>query len=318
ALPGQPRAGRLVASTRPGEARRRLVRSPVSAPRRGPRLRRAHQPSRRPGPPRPAIGRPGARLDRRPRRPPPPRTRRAAAAARTSDPGWGVVTPWGSRALEKVTSSRPVQERRVFHLVADRRGQFGADPRCVELHTSEVGPWSAAEGWAFDKNLLGGLVGRDPEWKRRHGFPLDVQEVLGVRHGAGEGDDGSPTTNHTDLPRAAWRQVIVDVPEHLPAVLVLVSRGGAEGTPPAPQLRGFAVRQEGWVLNAERPAFTVATGWQERFPELAAEPALEVWRQAWKAWCQPRGVPAPESDACVLERHDYRLRVQVPKRLLDR
>jgi hypothetical protein len=238
--------------------------------------------------------------------------------ARTDEPGRWTLTPLGNLALEKGSYSRPMQERRVFHFVADRRGQFGAEPRCVELHTSEVGPWSAAEGWAFDSVLLGGLVGRDPEWKCRHGFPLDVQEVLGLRHGAGETNDGSPSTNHTDLPRTAWRQVIVDVPEHLPAVLVLVSRGGAEGTPPAPQLRGFAVRQEGWVLHAERPAFTVATAWQETFPELATEPPLEVWQQAWKTWCQPRGVPASEITACVLERHDYRLRVQVPKRLLDR
>src|SRR5262249_58781687 len=62
----------------------------------------------------------------------------------------------------------------------------------------------------------------------------------------------------------------------------------------------------------------VGTAWQEIFRDLASEPPLEVWQQAWRTWCQPRGVPPAEISACVLERRDYRLRVQVPKRLLDR
>src|SRR5262249_6609663 len=140
--------------------------------------------------------------------------------AQADEPGLWALTPLGRQALDKGTYSRPVQERRVFHFVTDRRGQFGAEPRCVELHTSEVGPWSAADGWAFDSTLLGGLVGRDPEWKRRHGFPLDVQEVLGLRHGGSEGNDGNPSANHTELARSAWQQVIVDAAAHLPAVLV--------------------------------------------------------------------------------------------------
>src|SRR5262249_15084451 len=100
-------------------------------------------------------------------------------------PGLWALTPLGNLALEKGSYSHPVQERRVFHFLADRRGQFGAEPRCVELHTSEVGPWSATEGWAFDSTLLGGIVGRDPERKRRHRLLADVQGVLGLRPAAG-------------------------------------------------------------------------------------------------------------------------------------
>jgi hypothetical protein len=237
---------------------------------------------------------------------------------RADEPGRWALTPLGGQALEKGSYSRPVQQRRVFHFLADGKGQVGAEPRCLELQSSEVGPWSAAEGWAFDSTVFRELVVREPDWKRRHGFPLDVQEVLGLPPRSGEGNDAVPSDNHTAQARAAWRHVIVDVPEHLPAVLVLVARAGGEGTPTTQQLKGFAVRQEGWVLHSERPAFTVATAWQAIFPELAVEPSLDAWRQAWKNWCQPRGVPAPEIDACLLERHDYRLRVQVPKRLLDR
>jgi hypothetical protein len=237
---------------------------------------------------------------------------------RANEPDRWALTPLGGEALAKGSYSRPIQERRVFHLVANRQGQVGAEPRCVELHTSEVGPWPAVEGSTFDSVLFGELVGRDPEWKRRHGFPLDVQEILGLPHGAGAANEAVLTDNHTALSRAAWRQVIVAAAEHLTVVLVLVARGGGESSPPVQQLRGFAVRQEGWVLHAERSAFTVATAWQEMFPELAAGPPLDAWRPAWKSWCQPRGVPAAEIDACILERQDNRLRVQVPRRLLDR
>src|SRR5205823_2754975 len=71
-------------------------------------------------------------------------------------------------------------------------------------------------------------------------------------------------------------------------------------------------------LNDAEPAFVLGEGWQETFPDLAAAPARDVWRQAWRAWCQPRGLPAGEVEACVLERQDHRLRVVPTPRLLER
>jgi hypothetical protein len=141
-------------------------------------------------------------------------------------------------------------------------------------------------------------VTRAAEWKERYGFPTEVSAVFGP----------APEAEAT-----AWRQVIVDRPERLLAVLVRVGNAGGPD-----RLLGFAARQEGWVLQADAPAFAVAGRWDELFPELSAGPPAEAWREAWLAWCQPRGIPGAEAAACGLELRDERLLVRAPARLIER
>jgi hypothetical protein len=166
----------------------------------------------------------------------------------------------------------------------------------------------APEGWEFDPRALQGCLAQPPEWKQGFGFPEEVEHIYGI-----SAEPAGATTGETP---PAWQQVILDRPEHLLTVFVLVSappEGGGQQ-----RLVGFAVRHEGWVLHADDPAFTLSQGWTAVFPELGEEPAAEAWRQAWRAWCQPRSLPAAEYDACKLERQDYRLRVVAPKRLVER
>jgi hypothetical protein len=107
--------------------------------------------------------------------------------------------------------------------------------------------------------------------------------------------------------------VILDRPEHLFAFLTLTGEeGGAE------RLLGFAVRQDGWVLQAAPPAFALGPDWRDQFPQLGDEVPLDAWRQAWRVWCQPRGLPPAEVEACPLEPQDHRLRVLAPRRLVER
>lgn len=84
------------------------------------------------------------------------------------------------------------------------------------------------------------------------------------------------------------------------------------------QLLGYAVQAEGGTLSVEQPLFRLGADVLEVFPELSDEPSLDIWRQAWRVWCQQRQVPAPEAEACVLERGDHRLRVRAEKRLIER
>src|SRR5262249_8253388 len=150
-------------------------------------------------------------------------------------------------------------------------------------------PWPAGEGWWFDPDILRACLRQPPEWKQRFGFPAEVEQVLDL-----EVAPPSPT-NHQP---PAWQRVILDPPERLLAA-VLVTAG--EGGRPGPV--GFAARQEGWALQGAEPAFTVREGWEPLFPELAEEPAPELWRQAWWGWCQPRGFSQDDANACTLERH---------------
>jgi hypothetical protein len=107
--------------------------------------------------------------------------------------------------------------------------------------------------------------------------------------------------------------VILDRPAHLGALVALVEEEGR-----GERLLGFAVQQDGWALRATSPTFALGAGWRDLFPQLAAEVPLDAWRQAWRAWCQPRSLPPAEVEACTLERQDYRLRITAPRRLVER
>jgi hypothetical protein len=224
--------------------------------------------------------------------------------------GTWTVTALGRHALDRKEFPRATRERRSFHFVESTAENSAARPapQFLPLHNSSGIPWPAAEGRDFDVRALAACVARAPEWKRKHGFPLDVQEVLLLPEEGGEKGTEPPARGG-----ALWERVILDRPERVLAVLVLTTcpEGG-------PQLVGLPVRQDGWVLQAGTPLFNLGEGWQEVFPDLAEEPSPEVWRQAWRAWCEPRGLPAGEVNACTLERQGERLRVTAPPSLVER
>lgn len=211
------------------------------------------------------------------------------------------LTESGSAALERGEHPQSEEQRRRFHFIEPwEPGGRRADrpPHFLALADVAVAPWPVAEGWDFDPAGLEACLQRPAEWKERFGFPSDVQELL-----TGES--------------AGWRRVIVDRREHFVTVFALAPAGPAPGATER-HLLGFSVRPEGWVLESERPAFVLRSGWQEVFPDLAHEPPLDAWRQAWRSWCQPRSIPPGESEACRLERHGHCLRVHAPRRLVDR
>jgi hypothetical protein len=210
--------------------------------------------------------------------------------------GW-VLTALGEQAAERGEYPRCSRERRGFHFV-EPRGADGAPagpPHFLNLNGHSPVPYPAGEEWQFDPAALRAALDRPAEWKERYGFPLNVRALIGPEAEA--------------VP--AWQQVIVDRPERLLTVMTPV---GGEGKR---RLLGFAVRQEGWVLLADAPAFEVRDRWHELFPELAGLPA-EAWRRAWLAWCQPRGLPTAEVEACAVEPQGVKLRVRAPAKLIDR
>jgi hypothetical protein len=224
-----------------------------------------------------------------------------AGLARAAGDAW-AVTDLGRRALEQGAFARAAEERRTFHFVE------GEGP-APSVHYLNLGPGAGgtasppAEGWRFDAGVLTACLGRPAEWKQRHGFPADVEEFLPLN---------GPVPEGTPAPEM-WQRVVLDRPERFPAALVRTGAGaGAE------RLLGFAVRTEGWLLQAARPAFEVGADWPEVFPDLAHEPPADAWRQAWRGWCQPRSLPGAEVEACTLELHDCQLRVHAPGRLVER
>jgi hypothetical protein len=97
------------------------------------------------------------------------------------------------------------------------------------------------------------------------------------------------------------------------ALLVLVRSAAQEE-----KLLGFAVQQQRWLLEAERPAFEVKQAWRELVPEGIAEPSLELWRQSWRDWCRARGLPEAEADSCALVQRHCTLHITAGSGLVDR
>ncbi len=225
----------------------------------------------------------------------------AEGLAEQAGGGQWQATALARQALHQGSYEQLSRERHVFHFLEPPRR--AAAPPFLDVRRPSAAPCPAPEGWAFDPAQLDACLRQPAEWKQQRGFPPEVRQVLGVRGLNGSGPPVAP----------AWQQVIVDQPEHLLALVALVP---AEGQ--GERLLGFGVKQEGWALQGGEPAFTVGAGWQELFPELAEEVPPDVWRQAWRAWCQPRGLPAGEVDSCTLEVREHRLRVQAPAGLVAR
>ncbi|SRR6266545_207126 len=216
-----------------------------------------------------------------------------------ADEGGCTLTPLGEQALQRGEYPWTSQERRGFHFVEPRpaTGATATLPHFLDLNSHSNVARPVAEEWVFDLGALRACLERPAEWKQRYGFPPEVHAVL---------DPAAATSS------SAWQQVVVDRPERLLAVLVPVTNESGR------KLLGFSVKQEGWLLQANEPVFVINDKWDELFPELSNPPPMSVWREAWRAWCQPRGVPPSEIDACVVDLQGVRLLVRAPAKLIER
>jgi len=240
---------------------------------------------------------------------------RAEGLAQVDADGRWSPTDVGLGALERGDYPQATYERRVFHFVDGER--LGQPPHFVHLGEHAGVFWPAGADWRFHIGLLRACLAQSAGWKQQHGFAPEVLEVVGPEAEGGSQAPGNATGPTVDVAsrRGApeWQRVILDQPERLLAVLVRVPAEAGEE-----RLLGFAAGQPGWALETAVPVLSLDSGWHEPFPELVEEPPLDVWRRAWRAWGQPRGLAVSETDACGLERHDYRLRVAAPHQVVDK
>ncbi len=210
------------------------------------------------------------------------------------------LRPAGRAAIERSAYDRDRLERRVFYFVESEQPE--RPPAFVPLRATPLSlPVPADEGKTFDPAWLRSCMLRPAAWKREHGFPPEVQEIVPADLPANPGT--SP---------GAWRGVMVDRPEHLVVLFVLVGDRSDSAA-----LRGHALRPEDWSVLDE-PLLSLGNGWQETLPDLTVDPSADQWRSAWQAWCHPRALPSAEVDACRLERHGVNLRVEASSRLIER
>jgi hypothetical protein len=216
-----------------------------------------------------------------------------------------ALTDLGREVLQKGEYRQTSHERRAFHFL-DNRGLPGNDTHplhYLNLRNHLGSLWQPGDGWEFNAETLHRCLTQPPEWKEQFGFPPEVDAFLDLTT--------HPSPSNHQPP--AWQRVILDQPEHL---LVVVVRTAGENGPGS--LLGFTVRQDGWALQPAQPAFALSGDWRGVFPDLTEDPPLEVWRQAWRAWGQPRGFSREESDACSLRRQGERLVVTASRRFTER
>jgi hypothetical protein len=214
----------------------------------------------------------------------------AAAGLLDRDDGRWRVTEAGRQALAADAVVETAEERNEFTFVgddSDRRLRY------LRWQAPAVAP-VAAEGAPFDVAILNACVGQSPQWKAARGFPDDVVAV------------SAPDASD-------WRRVVVDHVERCNVLFALCT------SETSPMLRGFPLRPDG--VAAKEPALTLGAAWEEVLPDLALAPPPEMWREAWRTWCQARNLPPAEVDACDVEWSEDRVRVLAPaelgKRLRD-
>lgn len=228
-----------------------------------------------------------------------------------SGAGLWQMTPEGRQALETGETTIAVEQRRTFSFVDN--SALGRPPHFLPLSGGRAPPDIApirgtetlrSEDHPFVANSLEECIRQPPEWKTRFRFPSDVEALLTL---TGSGSGVSPVGS-----AANWRRVLLDSLEERLFVFIHTAKSST-----APHLLGFAVRPEGWALEAQ-PLLTLSEGWEEALPDVATEPSPQQWRQAWQEWSHPRGLPSAEVAACRLERLDHRLLVHAPLRLIER
>ncbi len=213
-----------------------------------------------------------------------------------------TLSPLARQGLDQGVYQRTAPERRAFYFVESE--QAGRLPHFVSLQDHPaVSNWQPPKSWQFEPSQLEACVRQSTKWKQRHGFPLDVTAILGFHPGE---------TAAASAPQP-WEQIIIDRPVRLVAAMALVSAGEEDE-----RLLGFAVQEDGWSLFAKEPVFSLRRNWQEIFLELATEPGLDQWRQAWGTWCRPRNLPPADVDACTIERQGCSVHITAPRRLVER
>ena len=217
----------------------------------------------------------------------------AAGLAEPAPAGRWRASAAGRAAAQAGVHTRVTTEHRVFHFVEPIAP--GACP-FLNLAPSACRPHTAGAEWAFSANVLRACLARPPDWKDRHGFPHDVDELVPFH------------LNGT--PAEAWARVIIDCAEALPVAVVAVGE----------RRLGFALQPRQWSLAAPEPvfAFSSAHAAAEALGDLLAEPPPEAWRAAWRAWCRQRGLSASDADLCRLDLQDNRLMITPPALMLPR
>ncbi len=192
-----------------------------------------------------------------------------------------ILTSAGVSAcqLGSLPGSHP--ERRAFWFLADP----GEPSSPAVISSPSPGSFQALDNILANRRSLHALLQaarHDEAWKRRRGFPEDVEAIL------------LPAATGSDP--GGWERIVVVHPFSLQAALITYPQASG-----APGVAVFPYQEHGWSLAA-RPVIELTASWDEVFPHLPLEPSDEVVAEAWRRWLAQRGLPHAAGQY-RLERH---------------
>jgi hypothetical protein len=208
-------------------------------------------------------------------------------------------TPLGHEARLQRKYACPAYQRRKFYFHHDET----ASPLFMNLTNPPTVPWPAGEAWQFDWNRLQECIARPIEWKRDHGFPPDIEEVIADSDGSFAGGSNPEI----------GRRGIGCQPEYLSVVLLKAKTASRND-----HLLGFGFNPTEWTLNVTKPVLDWPLSKLDSFSELIPQPATEQWREVWTEWGKENGLSDAELADSTLEPRDFRLRVFAPRSVLDK
>lgn len=196
-------------------------------------------------------------------------------------------------ALERRSFPVRVEKRWSFPFLEclNAAGERTGKAQYLPLAECAGAAWLVAEPHRFDVAWLRESIDQSPEWKQAAAFPLEVESLA-----AGSAE--------------AWKQVVLDRPERVMLVLVKACQSR--------ELLGFAAKVDGWTLYDRAPVLRVPATTTVPWPEIAEEPPMSVWQDAWRSWCKQRQLPSNEVETCSLAFSAPRLEIQAPPRLVQR
>jgi hypothetical protein len=222
---------------------------------------------------------------------------RAGMLMQNAEARWSL-RPAGEQALPQGRFVGMQQTRRLFHFLDGEPGK--ATPQFVQVSQPFAGiALGEEESSTFSIDLLAACLHQPVEWKKLHGFPSDVTEIIRLEN-----------NNHTSTP--SWKRVILDHVQRVPAILAQVAGRGDE------RVVAVGVKLDEWSVSRGDPFLTLGPHGRDVLANFMREPDLESWRRAWQMWSRARSLPTAEVDACVVQRRDCRLLVTAPPSLIER
>jgi|GEM_PF-2295136 len=195
------------------------------------------------------------------------------------------LTDLGRKSLRTGQVIKPVLSRRLFRFLNPTMCYVAAhDPKGNLL--SDLSPSRAPSPWRFNPDALRRAIAQSPDWKRRHGFPANVTDIITEPPSYAEATEPGNLEAESNVGpsplsqgQAKLQHLVVDKAQSATCALVL-RQGGTD----AIELSAYPVSVNGNLIRGkEQPLFALQEADEIRqvFPAILTPPNPEHVVDGW-------------------------------------